>query len=75
MRFWTHRIAEAPTPTNRYAVIDGEKRHSNLHLGELHWETNPTDDSDTAYDQTTLTFEVGLPRPSRLDGARYLEFI
>ena len=54
----THRIAEAPTPTDRYAVIDGEKRHSNLHLGELHWETNPTDDSDAAYDQTTLTFEV-----------------
>ncbi|PSQ37267.1 hypothetical protein BRD11_00190 [Halobacteriales archaeon SW_12_69_24] len=48
----THRIAEAPTPTGRYAVIDDEKRHSNLHLGELHWETNPADDGDAAYELT-----------------------
>lgn len=54
----THRISEAPTPTGRYAVIGDEKRHSNLHLGELHWETNPTDDGDTADQQTELTFEV-----------------
>jgi hypothetical protein len=54
----THRIAEAPTPTDRYAVIDGEKRHSNLYLGELHWETDPTDSGDNADQQTELTFEV-----------------
>jgi len=54
----THRIAEAPTPTDQYAVIDGEKRHSNLHLGELHWETDPNDSGDNAAQQTELTFEV-----------------
>ena len=54
----THRISEAPTPTGRYAVIGDEKRHSNLHLGELHWETDPTDNGDTADQQTKLTFEV-----------------
>jgi hypothetical protein len=31
----THRITEAPTPTDRYGVIDGEKRHSNLHNEEV----------------------------------------
>jgi hypothetical protein len=54
----THRIAEAPTPTDRYAVINEEKRHSNLHMGELHWETNPADDGDAAYEQTELRLEV-----------------
>jgi len=54
----THRIAEAPTPTDRYAVINEEKRHSNLHMGELHWKTNPADDGDAAYEQTELRLEV-----------------
>jgi hypothetical protein len=54
----THRTAEAPTPTDRYAEINDEKRHSNLHLGELHWETDPTDNGDNADQQTELTFEV-----------------
>jgi hypothetical protein len=48
----THRIAEAPTPMDRYAVIDGEKQHSNLHRGELHWETNPAGDGDATYEGT-----------------------
>jgi hypothetical protein len=45
-------------PTDRYAVINGEKRHSNLHLGELHWGTDPTDEFDAPHQQTTLTFEL-----------------
>jgi hypothetical protein len=54
----THLVTEAPTPPDRYADIEGEKRHSNLHLGELHWKTDPTDNGDTADQQTELTFEV-----------------
>jgi len=45
-------------PTDRYAVINREKRHSNLHLGELHWGTDPTDEFDAPHQQTTLTFEL-----------------
>jgi hypothetical protein len=35
---------------------DGTKEHSNIHLGELHWGTNPDDDSSTP--SPSLTVEV-----------------
>jgi hypothetical protein len=66
----THRIAEAPTPTDRYANIDGEKRHSNLHLGELHWQTDPAADDSAPYDQTELTFEVDYHAQADVDALR-----
>jgi hypothetical protein len=52
----THPVKAAPSGRN--ATINGTDRHSNIHLGERHWGTDPADQTDTPVEQTQVTIEV-----------------
>ncbi|WP_242401899.1 hypothetical protein [Halorhabdus tiamatea] len=41
---------------------NGPKYHSNVHVGELHWDTDPTSEASTPEAQTQLTVEVDYVR-------------
>ena len=47
---------------------DGAVEHSNLHLGELHWGTQPDDVESTALSQTNLAVEVDYVRNEKWPG-------
>jgi|GEM_PF-6202621 len=57
-----HNETEAPIARGYDIDEDGEDEHSNLHIGELHWGTDPTDDGDTPHDQTSLEVELDYVR-------------
>jgi hypothetical protein len=61
---------EDRVPSARGADINGDDwlYHSNVHLGELHWGTNPTDKADTAYEQTILRVEADYVENSSWPG-------
>lgn len=47
-----HLSTDAPTATT--AEIDGKYVHSNIHVGELQWGNDPTDDDETPTPELTI---------------------
>ena len=53
-----HEIVRGDPPSQTIADVngDGDPEHSNVHVGELHWRTDPTDSADEP--DTPLEIEV-----------------
>jgi hypothetical protein len=55
-----HNVSEAPSVNGADIDDDGVDEHSNLHVGELQWETDPTTDTDAP--DASLEIEVDYLR-------------
>lgn len=65
-----HNVSKPPVSKNRGANISGgpEKEHSNVHLGELYWEADPTNRGSDPAEQTHLEVEVDYIENPSLPG-------